>query len=198
MNPTLTHIQKGADTDMGKTYEQIDEKLAAWIEAQKMFFVATAPLSDSGLINCSPRGGDSFRILGGREVAWQDFTGSGVETIAHLKENGRIVIMFCAFEGSPLIVRLHGRGEVIEAGHADFNALASRFPEHPGTRAVIRVSLERISDSCGYAVPLYEFQEDRRVLDKWSENKGREKIVEYQRQNNSTSIDGLPGLAVDN
>lgn len=138
---------------MAKTYEKIDDKLADWIKQQHLFFVATAPLTRDGHINCSPKGGDSFRVLDPVTVAYQDLTGSGAETIAHLRENGRVVIMFCAFDGAPRIVRLHGRGEALAPGHADFASLAARFPQHLGTRAFIRITVSRISDSCGYAVP---------------------------------------------
>ncbi|MFZ5653438.1 MAG: pyridoxamine 5'-phosphate oxidase family protein [Pseudomonadota bacterium] len=179
---------------MAKVFAGIDDELAAWIGRQQMFFVATAPLAGDGLINCSPKGGDSFRILGGNEVAYQDFTGSGVETIAHLRENGRIVIMFCAFEGAPKILRLHGRGTVLTPGDPGFDTLAGRFRPNPGTRAIIRVAVQRIADSCGYAVPLYEFRAPRDILDRWSEEKGEEGVRAYQRANNRRSLDGLPGL----
>lgn len=179
---------------MGKTYPHISTELQQWIAHQKLFFVSTAPLSADGLVNCSPKGLDSFRILDAHTVAYQDLTGSGVETIAHLRENGRIVIMFCAFDGPPKIVRLHGTGEVITPGHGDFEKLSSLFPQHLGTRAYIRINVTRISDSCGYAVPLYEFKKDRDVLDKWAANKGKEGLIEYRATKNTQSIDGLEGL----
>lgn len=179
---------------MGKLYAGIDAALREWVAKQKMFFVATAPLSADAHVNCSPKGLDSFRILDEHTVAYQDLTGSGVETIAHLKENGRIVIMFCAFEGPPRIVRFHGRGEVVATGHPDFAGLCAQFPDRDGTRAFIRVRVERISDSCGYAVPLYEFRKDRDVLDKWTDAKGSEGLKIYRAQKNTESIDGLPGL----
>src|SRR5690606_38523625 len=155
------------------------------------------PLDGDGLINCSPKGGDSFRILGDTEVAYLDYTGSGVETIAHLRENGRIVIMFCAFEGAPKILRLHGRGEVLFPGDDAFAALAERFPENLGTRAIIRVQVQRISDSCGFAVPLYEFKAPRDTLDRWAREQGTTGVRAYQRANNGRSLDGLPGLDVE-
>ena len=182
---------------MGKIYENIDERLASWLQQQHMFFVATAPLSEAGSINCSPKGGDSFRILGGSEVAYQDLTGSGVETIAHLQENGRIVLMFCAFEGAPKIVRLHGKGTVLTKGSPKFEELVEHFPHHVGTRSIIHIEVYRISDSCGYSVPLYQFQGNRDILDKWSGNKGEEQLQEYRKVNNTVSIDGLPGLESD-
>jgi hypothetical protein len=180
---------------VGKVYDAIDEKLSAWLSAQKIFFVATAPLSREGHVNCSPKDGRSFRILGERTVVYLDLTGSGVETIAHIKENGRIVLMFCAFAGAPNIVRLHGQGEVIESHHPDFATLQARFGSTPGLRSFIRVHLTRISDSCGFGVPLYEFRGDRNQLTDWAEHKGPEKLVVYQREKNVTSIDGLGGLA---
>ena len=179
---------------MAKTYEIIDAKLADWIGQQRLFFVASAPLAHTGHINCSPKGGDSFRVLDSVTVAYQDLTGSGAETIAHLRENGRVVIMFCAFEGAPRIVRLHGQGEALTSGHADYASLAARFPPHLGTRAFIRITLSRISDSCGYAVPLYEYRAERDILDKWTEAKGPDKIKEYQRAKNARSLDGLPAI----
>ena len=166
---------------MAKVYENIDEALAGWIKEQKMFFVATAPMGREGHVNCSPKGGDSFRILDPLTVAYQDLTGSGVETIAHLRENGRIVIMFCAFNGSPKILRLHGHGEVIKPDHSDFTSLAKAFPPNQGMRAIIRVKVTRVSDSCGYAVPLYDFKAPREVIDKWVEEKGIAGLQEYRK-----------------
>jgi len=182
---------------MGKTYEEITPALADWVKEQKLFFVATAPLAADGFVNCSPKGLDSFRILGPREVAYLDLTGSGIETLAHLKENGRIVIMFCAFTGPPQIVRFHGTGEAILPGEARFEDLSRHFTEHIGTRSIIRIDVDRISDSCGYAVPLYDFVGDREVLTKWSEKKGPRGIEDYQRTKNTRSLDGLPGLPGD-
>jgi hypothetical protein len=182
---------------MAKTHEQIDDKLDAWIRQQKVFFVATAPLAGDGHVNCSPKGGDSIRVLDPQTVAYLDLTGSGAETIAHLRENGRIVIMFCAFEGPTTIVRLHGRGEVITPGHPDFESLVVQFPHHPGIRSVIRVKVSRVSDSCGYAVPFFDYRGPRDVLDKWAQDKGAAKLEEYRRAKNAHSIDGLPALDHD-
>lgn len=179
---------------MGKVFDSITPELQRWISKQKMFFVATAPLAGTGHINCSPKGGDSFRVLGPRAIAYQDLTGSGIETIAHLRENGRVVIMFCAFRGPPKIVRLHGRGKVIEPSDDRFAEAAAGFTPHPGTRAIIRIEVERISDSCGYAVPLYDFVGERTVLDEWIDRKGPEGLVDYRARRNAESIDGLPGL----
>ena len=182
---------------MGKIYQTIDQQLTDWLRKQHLFFVATAPSGSGGSINCSPKGGDTFRVLGGSDVAYQDLTGSGVETVAHLRDNGRIVLMFCAFEGPPRIVRLHGRGTAIHRDEAEFAALARHFPAHIGTRSIIRVRLHRISDSCGFAVPTFEFTGNRDTLDRWSENKGEEQLQQYREANNALSIDGLPGLRDD-
>jgi hypothetical protein len=179
---------------MSKTYRHIDDKLAAWIRQQHMFFVATAPLSADGHINASPKGGDSFRVLGPTEVAYHDYTGSGAETVAHLRENGRIIIMFCAFEGSPRIARLHGRGIVIAAEHARYAELAAHFPEHPGTRSFIHITVTRVATSCGYSVPQYEFKGRRDKLERWATTQGPKKLAAYRAKANRHSIDGLPAL----
>jgi hypothetical protein len=137
---------------------------------------------------------DSFRILSPSEVAYLDLTGSGIETVAHLKENGRIVIMFCAFSGPPNIVRLHGRGKVVTSRSSEFGALGALFPVHEGVRSIIRVELSRITDSCGYAVPRYDFVENRDALVKWALLKGESGLVKYRAEKNALSIDGLPGI----
>lgn len=178
---------------MGKIHAVLDAELQAWLERQKVFFVATAPLDGAGHINCSPKGGDTFRVLGGCEVAYLDLTGSGVETIAHVQENGRVVIMFCAFEGPPKIVRLHGTGEIVYPGCDAYAALLGRFPPQDGARAIVRVRLSRISDSCGYAVPLFSSPVPRDALDRWAASKGAEGLADYRAQKNRESIDGLPG-----
>lgn len=180
---------------MSKVLEDgIDAATAVWLAEQPVFFVATAPLGQEGHVNCSPKGGDCFRVLGPWEVAYLDYTGSGVETIAHLNENGRIVLMFCAFSGRPNIVRLHGRGEVVGRDAADWERLYSLFPSNPGARAVVRVSVERVSTSCGFSVPLMDYKEDRDVLDKWAQSKGEAGVAAYRAEKNVRSIDGLPGL----
>ena len=179
---------------MGKTAEFISTELQAWIEKQKVFFVATAPLTASGHINVSPKGLDSFRILTPTLVAYQDLTGSGVETIAHVNENQRITIMFCAFDGPPKIIRLYGKGEIILADDERFTELSKMFPHRIGTRAFILNHVNRIQDSCGYGVPLYEFKNDRDVLDKWSQAKGEDGVIEYRSIKNKISIDGLKGI----
>ena len=179
---------------MGKSYDGITPELSHWIERQHIFFVATAPLAGDGLINCSPKGMDTFRILGPREVAYLDLTGSGIETVAHARENGRMVFMFCAFEGPPQIVRLHGTGEVSLPGSPQYALLSASFPAHIGSRAIVHARLTRISDSCGYAVPQYRFGADRNTLIRWAESKGQHGLTEYREANNARSLDGLPGL----
>ena len=182
---------------MAKTHPEIDQEMSEWIANQPLFFNATAPLSGEGHINLSPRGLDSFRILGPREVAYLDITGSGNESAAHLAENGRITIMFCAFSGKPQILRLYGRGTVIRPDHRDWQHLRAHFAEHvPGVRQIIHIDVERIQTSCGYGVPLMQFEEQRSGLLEWCDKKGEAGIIEYQRKNNSTSIDGLkaPGI----
>ncbi len=179
---------------MGKLYGEIDERLRAFIEAQHLFFVATAPSGASGHPNLSPKGLDTFRILGPRQVGYLDHVGSGAETIAHLRENGRIVVMLCAFEGPPRIVRLHGTGRVLEPQDLDFGELRARFPADTPARALICINLERISDSCGYGVPLYEYVGERTQLNDWSDRKGAAGRLAYQRKHNAKSIDGLPAL----
>lgn len=179
---------------MSKLYENITPELAAWIAGQRVFFVATAPLSPGGHINTSPKGGEAFRVLGPLEVAYQDYTGSGAETAAHLRENGRIVVMFCALDGPPKIVRLHGHGTVVTPGDDRFAGLAALFPANPGTRAFVHMAVRRISDSCGYAVPLYEFRGSRGTLDQWATHQGPEKVAAYRDAHNQTSIDGLPAF----
>ena len=179
---------------MSKQRDFIDDDLADWLRRQHVFFVATAPESKDGHLNCSPKGGNCFRVLGPAEVAYQDYTGSGAETVAHLRENGRIVLMFCSFEGKPEIARLHGQGEAILPGDTAFDGIAEHFLPNPGTRAFVWVSVTRISTSCGFAVPLLDFREDRETLDKWALSKGEQGLREYRTQKNVQSIDGLPAF----
>jgi hypothetical protein len=180
---------------MSKQLPSIDPTLATWIAAQKIFFIGTAPLSADAHINISPKGGDSFRVLGPMEVAYQDYTGSGAETAAHLQENGRIIIMFCAFDGPPQVVRLHGQGEIIAETHPRFAEFSKQFPPNPGTRAFVHIHLTRVSTSCGYSVPYFDFKAPRDTLDKWALNQGPTKIREYRAHKNQHSIDGLPAFA---
>ena len=179
---------------MGKTYQQIDTGLAEWIQAREMFFVSTAPLSKDGFVNCSPKGLDTFRIIDPLTVGYVDLAGSGIETAAHLNENGRIVIMFCAFNGPPKIVRLHGTGEYVLAGTDAYRRLTETFGDNRGARGIVKVSLTRISDSCGYGVPKLEYTGQRETLVKWADKKSDEELVAYVREKNHQSIDGLPGI----
>lgn len=182
---------------MAKAYPEIDETLRKFMQAQSMFFVATAPLEARGHVNLSPKGLDTFRILGPTTVAYLDIFGSGVETIAHLKENGRIVVMFCAFQGSPKILRLHGQGRAVEVHEAEFASLQAHFPVYEGTRAIIVVEVNRISDSCGYGVPLLKFEKERRDLPAWCRKRGTEGLKIYRLEKNRRSVDGLPGVAAE-
>jgi hypothetical protein len=179
---------------MGKVLEGIAPDLASWIEEQPLFFVATAPSGDDGHVNVSPKGLDTLRVLDDHTVAYLDLTGSGAETIAHLRENGRITLMFCAFSGPPRIVRLHGRGEVLALDDGEGAELARRFPEQPGSRSVIRVAVERVSSSCGYAVPKMDLVEERPTLTQWAARKSHDELVAYRAEKNAASIDGLPAL----
>jgi hypothetical protein len=181
---------------VGKSYDAIDARLQSWLEAQHVFFVGTAPLSVDGHVNVSPRGlRDTFRVVDDQTVAWLDLTGSGAETIAHLKENGRIVVMFCGFEGPPKVVRLHGRGRVVTPGDDGWDAHRGGFPDsHAGVRAVVVVDVTRITDSCGFSVPTLAFEAERDLLDRNNERKGEEFLVGYRAKKNAVSIDGLPAL----
>jgi len=180
---------------MGKVYDEINPTTAEFIRSQHLFFVATAPLDGEGILNLSPKGlTGTFAIVDRLTVAYLDLTGSGIETVSHLNENHRIVLMFCAFEGPPKIVRLHGVGDIFEPGEAEFERLRPLFGEFDGVRSIVRVRLTRISDSCGYAVPLYEFVGERDQLLRWAERKGPEGIRAYQAESNRKSIGGLPGL----
>jgi predicted pyridoxine 5'-phosphate oxidase superfamily flavin-nucleotide-binding protein len=187
---------------MATTTDAISDAQASWIARQPMFFVGTAPLSGDGHVNVSPKGpGETLRVVGPTEVAYLDFTGSGAETIAHLRENARIVLMWCAFAGPPMIVRLHGRGEVVWEDDPRFTALLDGFAE-PGLpreslRAVIRVDVERVTRSCGYTVPLMDFVQERDQMPRWTRKQmdgGAHALEEYRAVNNAASIDGLPSV----
>jgi hypothetical protein len=179
---------------MGRTYDAIPDAMREFIERQHVFFVATAP-RDGGHVNVSPKGYDSFRVLDPNRVAFLDLTGSGVETIAHVRENGRITFMFCAFEGPPNIVRLYGNGEVIDLDDPRFAELRGQFGSMSGGRAIIVADVHRTSTSCGYAVPRLDFVEERSRLDDVWASRSDEEITTYWAEKNAASIDGLPGLA---
>jgi hypothetical protein len=179
---------------MGKTFPSIDDSLRQFIHAQAIFFVGTAPLDSNGHVNVPPKGLDTFRILAPTSIAYLDITGSGVETIAHLKENGRIVLMFCAFQGPPMILRIYGKGHAVEPQEPEFAELERHFPPFDGTRAIIVVEISRIADSCGYGVPLLKYEGDRSQLTAWARNRGPEGLEMYRSTRNRESIDGLPGV----
>ncbi|KPM51691.1 pyridoxamine 5'-phosphate oxidase [Frankia sp. CcI49] len=186
---------------MGQTYELLDDRLRAFIQAQRIFFVASAPLSAQGRINLSPKGRDgSLTVLDERTVAYLDFGGSHAETIAHLRENGRITLMWCAFDGPPKILRVHGEGEPVFRDDPRWGELLSRFPAEQanagGLRAIIVVRARTISDSCGYAVPFMEYQQERDLHARSFNRRTEEEFAAYceHRSHNGTSIDGLPAL----
>ncbi|MDX6668183.1 MAG: hypothetical protein QOK04_1563 [Solirubrobacteraceae bacterium] len=189
---------------MGREYDTIDQHWREWIARQPLFFVATAPLSGDGHVNVSPKGpGGTLCVLDERTVAYLDVTGSGAETIAHLRENGRIVVMWCAFEGPPKILRLHGRGEIVTPGDPRFDELIARcdFDEQgppQARRAVIVVHVTRIADSCGYGVPLMNYEGERPHHNASAQKRlrvgGENALLDYQREKNATSLDGLPAI----
>ena len=181
---------------MGKEYTEINDRIQRWMDQQRMFFVSTAPLAGDGLVNCSPKGLDAFRVLDSKRFGYVDLGGSGIETVAHLKENGRIVIMMCAFEGPPKIYRFYGQGIVVEPHDEGFEKLLEEFPPQPAARNIIVIQIDRIIDSCGYGVPLYEFKDHRDSMHNWLASKSDDFIAEYRATNNATSLDGLPGLVV--
>lgn len=179
---------------MGKVFPDIDERNAEFIRRQHVFFVASAPLAEQGRVNLSPKGLDCFAILDPSTVAYLDLIGSGIETVSHLRENGRITFLFCSFEGPPRLLRLYGRGDVVEPDDADWSELIGRFPSYPSARAIVRVRLDRIADSCGYGVPQLSYVGERSQLHEWADRKGEDGLRSYRRENNALSIDGLPGL----
>ncbi|WP_433250366.1 pyridoxamine 5'-phosphate oxidase family protein [Streptosporangium sp. CA-135522] len=180
---------------MGKIHDRISGRLREFIEAQPVYFVATAP-EQGGHVNVSPKGyADTFAVLDDTTVAYLDLDGSGVETISHLRQNGRITIMFCAFSGSPNILRLYGAGRVVVPDGPDFPELIKHFGPHPGVRSIIVVDCDRISDSCGFSVPFMSFDEDRTLLDEWAGRKDVQQKRTYRAKNNRESIDGIPGLS---
>ncbi|HEV7524369.1 MAG TPA: pyridoxamine 5'-phosphate oxidase family protein [Acidimicrobiia bacterium] len=179
---------------MADRFSSLKPDLAQWWREQPLFFVATAPSGDAGHVNLSPKGYDTLRVLAADRVAYLDLTGSGVETIAHLRDNGRITLMACAFRGNPRISRIYGRGTVHAVGSPDFDALAPEFPDLAGSRSIIDIAVERVTTSCGYAVPLMDLVDDRDRLLAWAEGKGDEGLTAYRQAKNTESIDGLPGF----
>ncbi len=179
---------------MAKVHETIDDRITEFINAQKMFFVATAPSGDAGHVSMSPKGYDSFRILGSNKVAYLDLGGSGIETVAHLRQNGRITFMFCAFEGKPNILRLYGKGEAVCFDEPGFAEKLSLFPSFPKARAVITADITRIQDSCGWGVPFYDYAGERDQLVRVNAHRTDEDWRDRRYASNSVSIDGLSGL----
>jgi hypothetical protein len=180
---------------MANFYSELDESLMRFISEQKVFFTATAPAQ--GRINISPKGMDTFRCLNSRSVGYLDLTGSGSEASAHLMESGRMTIMFCSFSEKPLILRLYGKGEVIRPGEKSWADFFPPFEAVPGQRHIIRLHIDSVQTSCGYAVPLLEFKEERKLLSDWADKKGPEGMQQYRREKNARSIDGLPTGVVE-
>ena len=177
---------------MAKLHEQITDRLAEFIRAQPMFFVASAPLAADGHVNVSPKGLDCLRILSAQRVAYVDLTGSGNETSAHILENGRITLMFCAFGGPPQLLRLYGQGHTVLPGSDEWAQLAPLFPEYHSARQIIAADIERVQTSCGYAVPLMDYVGQRDTLLRWADSKDDQGLEEYRCEKNVRSIDGLP------
>lgn len=177
---------------MGQLFSELRPEHEVFIKKQRMYFVATAPIDSDGHVNLSPKGYDSFRIVSPTEVAYLDLTGSGNETSAHLQENGRITIMFCAFEGPPLIMRLYGKGSVILPDTPRWDELVGDFPALPGARQIITVSIQEVKTSCGWAIPFYSYSKERETLQKWTLAKNEQELLDYQIEYNVRSMDGLP------
>lgn len=179
---------------MGQVFDGIDAALAQWIAAQPLWFVATAPLAANGHVNVSPRGVDSLSVLGPHRLGWLDLTGSGVETIAHLRENARICLMWCSFDRKARVVRVHGRGRVALPREPEYDEVAALHPPHPSARAVVVVDVERVSDSCGFGVPVMDLVEERDLLRPAAGKRGPEGLAAYRATKNALSLDGLPGM----
>lgn len=175
---------------MAKFYDALDDKTSAFIAEQPIFFVATAP--NEGRINLSPKGGDCFRVINNNLACYLDLTGSGNETSAHLKDDGRLTVMFTSFSKTPLILRLYGKGHVAYKGSDDWNAYIDRFPDMLGARQLVFITIESVQTSCGFAVPQMEMVAPRDTLTKWAVNKGVDGLKAYRAENNVRSIDDLP------
>lgn len=183
---------------MGTVHERIDGRLREFIERQQVFFVATAPPAGDGHVNVSPKGiPGTWCVVDEHTFAYLDITASGAETVAHLRENGRVTVMFCAFDGAPNVVRLAGRGRVVSLYDGEYADWSDRFGDVPGARAVIVVDVDRVSDSCGYGVPFYEYAGDRALLPGFLERKGPKGQADYRRLKNRVSVDGLPAFDDD-
>jgi hypothetical protein len=175
---------------MAKQYDHINKRIQKFIKAQKIFFVATA--TDNSRINLSPKGMDSFRVIDEKKVMWLNLTGSGNETAAHLQVDGRITVMFCSFEGAPMILRLYGKGRVIHPNDDKWDTAISEFPKLAGTRQIIEIDIDMVQTSCGMSIPYFDFREERQELNDWASKKGREGIKAYWKEKNEQSIDGIP------
>jgi hypothetical protein len=176
---------------MGRVLDEITPAIEEFVAAQHGGPARGGP---HGRVNLSPKGLDTFAVLGPNEVAYLDLTGSGAETIAHLLDNGRITVMFCSFDGAPNIVRLYGRGEAIPVDDPRAASFVERFPSYPGARTVVRIDVDRVSTSCGYGVPLLQYEGERSQLIEWAERKGADGLLEYRGEKNAASIDGLPAF----
>lgn len=176
---------------MAKFFDHITDGIHKFIEQQHLFFVASAPLSAEAHVNVSPKGHDCFRILSNTRVAYVDLTGSGNETSAHLYENGRITLMWCAFDGPPNIVRLFGQGHTVLPGDAEWDELSGLFPNYLSARQIIVADIHKTMTSCGYAVPFYDYVGERDTDQRWAEAKGEDGLIEYRREKNVQSIDCL-------
>lgn len=177
---------------MGKQFTVMLPEHQEFIRRQHLFFVGSAPLSEEGHVNISPKGHDSFRILSENQVAYLDMTGSGNETSAHVHENGRVTVMFCAFEGPPNILRLYGIGSVVLPDSPEWESLYPLFTPLPGARQIIKIDVHKVQTSCGYAIPFMAYENERETLQRWSIQQGEEKLKQYRQEKNSASIDGLP------
>lgn len=175
---------------MGKQYNEISENHKSFIEAQKIYFVATA--AAEGRVNLSPKGMDSLRIVDANRVIWLNLTGSGNETAAHLAESPRMTLMFCSFESEPKILRLYGTAREVQPGDAEWNLLYQQFKPMKGARQIFDMNVDLVQTSCGFAVPFFEYQGEREMLKEWAEKKGEEGVREYWREKNSISLDGKP------
>ena len=177
---------------MAKFFDALSDRLIAFIEAQHLFFVASAPAGAAGRVNVSPKGMDTLRVVDPRTIAYLDLTGSGAETAAHVAENGRLTFMWCSFGEAPLILRAYGRGEIVRPSDPAWAEWAARFPALPGARQIVVLHVESGQTSCGFAVPRYALEAERPTLVEWAENRGSDGIAAYQRERNALSIDGLP------
>lgn len=182
---------------MGMRYEALNNKLIEFIRAQKMFFVGTA--AETGRVNVSPKGMDSLRVVDNKQVLWLNVTGSGNETSAHIQQNSRMTLMFCALEGSPLILRLYGSAKVIHKNDAKWEKLFALFTPLPGARQIFDLSIEMIQTSCGMGVPYYDYSSERELLNDWAQKRGDEAIKQYWLEKNQLSIDEIPtNIAIKN